>query len=34
MTPIICVGEGLDIRKAGQHVEYTCWPGEAARWPD
>lgn len=23
MTPIICVGEGLDIRKAGQHVEYT-----------
>lgn len=23
MTPIICVGEGLDIRKAGQQVEYT-----------
>ena len=23
MTPIICVGEGLDIRKAGDHVEYT-----------
>ena len=23
MTPIICVGEGLDIRKAGTHVEYT-----------
>ena len=23
MTPIVCVGEGLDIRKAGQHVEYT-----------
>ena len=23
MTPIICVGEGLDIRKAGEHVEYT-----------
>lgn len=23
MTPIICVGEGLDIRKAGEHVSYT-----------
>lgn len=23
MTPIICVGEGLDIRKAGNQVEYT-----------
>lgn len=23
MTPIICCGEGLDIRKAGHHVEYT-----------
>ena len=23
MTPIICCGEGLDIRKAGRHVEYT-----------
>lgn len=23
MTPIICVGEGLDIRKAGQQVDYT-----------
>jgi triosephosphate isomerase (TIM) len=23
MTPIICVGEGLDIRKAGEHVPYT-----------
>jgi triosephosphate isomerase len=23
MTPIVCVGEGLDIRKAGEHVEYT-----------
>ncbi len=23
MTPIICVGEGLDIRKAGEHVAYT-----------
>lgn len=23
MTPIVCVGEGLEIRKAGQHVSYT-----------
>ncbi|AQX16757.1 MULTISPECIES: triose-phosphate isomerase [Tessaracoccus] len=23
ITPIICVGEGLDIRKEGRHVEYT-----------
>jgi triosephosphate isomerase len=23
MTPIVCVGEGLTIREAGEHVEYT-----------
>lgn len=23
MTPIVCVGEGLEIRKAGTHVSYT-----------
>jgi triosephosphate isomerase len=23
VSPIVCVGEGLDIRKAGTHVEYT-----------
>ncbi|MGN6161043.1 MAG: triose-phosphate isomerase [Marmoricola sp.] len=23
MTPIVCVGEGLDVRKEGRHVEYT-----------
>jgi triosephosphate isomerase len=23
MTPIVCVGEGLDVRRAGTHVEYT-----------
>jgi len=23
MTPIVCVGEGLDIRQAGNHVEYA-----------
>ena len=23
MTPIVCVGEGLEIRQAGEHVPYT-----------
>ena len=23
MTPIVCVGEGLEVRKAGDHVAYT-----------
>jgi triosephosphate isomerase len=23
MTPIVCVGEGLEVRKAGRHVEHT-----------
>ncbi|WP_456694899.1 triose-phosphate isomerase [Aeromicrobium sp. P5_D10] len=23
MSPIVCVGEGLDVRKAGEHVAYT-----------
>jgi len=23
ITPIVCIGEGLDVRKAGQQVEYT-----------
>ncbi|WP_103502498.1 MULTISPECIES: triose-phosphate isomerase [unclassified Streptomyces] len=23
LTPILCIGEGLDIRKAGEHVPYT-----------
>jgi triosephosphate isomerase len=23
LTPIVCVGEGLDVRKAGRHVEHT-----------
>jgi triosephosphate isomerase len=23
MSPIVCVGEGLDVRKAGEHVSYT-----------
>ena len=23
LTPIVCVGEGLEVRKSGQHVEYT-----------
>ena len=27
MTPIVCVGEGLDVRKEGRQVEYTPRPG-------
>jgi triosephosphate isomerase len=23
MTPIVCVGEGLDVRREGRHVEHT-----------
>lgn len=23
ITPIVCVGEGLDVRQAGNHIEYT-----------
>jgi triosephosphate isomerase len=23
MTPIVCVGEGLEVRKEGRHVEFT-----------
>ena len=30
LTPIICVGEGLDVRKAGNHVEYTIAQVDAA----
>lgn len=30
LSPIICVGEGLDIRQAGQHVEYTIAQLKAA----
>lgn len=37
MIPIICMGEGLDIRKAGDHVRYTlaqldgCFAGMSAQ---
>ncbi len=24
LTPILCVGEGVDVREAGQHVEHSC----------
>jgi triosephosphate isomerase (TIM) len=24
MTPIVCVGEGLEVRRAGEHVTYSC----------
>ena len=27
MTPIVCVGEGLDVRKAGEQVAHTLGPG-------
>lgn len=30
ITPILCVGEGLDIREAGQHVEHTLSQLDAA----
>ncbi|HLV56887.1 MAG TPA: triose-phosphate isomerase [Actinotalea caeni] len=30
MTPIICVGEGLDVRKAGEQVSYTLAQVEGA----
>ena len=30
MTPIVCVGEGLDIRKEGRQVEYTVAQVEGA----
>ena len=23
LTPIVCIGEGLEVRKAGQHIEHT-----------
>ena len=26
MTPIVCVGEGLEVRQAGRHVEHTPRP--------
>jgi triosephosphate isomerase len=30
LTPIVCVGEGLDVREAGRHVEHTVAQVEAA----
>ena len=40
MTPIVCVGEGLDIRKEGRQVEYTLGQVDgslaglsSSRWP-
>ena len=27
MTPIVCVGEGLEVRQAGEQVPYTLGPG-------
>jgi triosephosphate isomerase (TIM) len=30
LTPIVCVGEGLDVREAGRHVEHTLAQVDAA----
>jgi triosephosphate isomerase (TIM) len=30
LTPIVCVGEGLEVRKAGEHVAYTTAQLDAA----
>lgn len=30
ITPIICVGEGLDVRQAGDHISYTLGQVDAA----
>lgn len=30
LTPIVCVGEGLEVRKAGSHVEHTVSQVQAA----
>ena len=31
--PIVCVGEALDVRQAGEHVAHTAWRSSTARWP-
>ena len=33
MTPIVCVGEGLDVRQAGDARRRTRSPRSTARWP-
>ena len=33
ITPILCVGEGLDVREAGEHVEHTLAPARRRRSP-
>ncbi len=30
ITPIVCVGEGLEVRKEGRHVEHTLWQVEGS----
>src|SRR5215217_5457865 len=30
LTPILCVGEGLEIRKAGDHVDHCCAQADAS----
>ena len=33
LTPIICIGEQLEVREAGNHVEYNVEISCRARWP-
>ena len=33
MTPILCVGEGLEVREAGAHVAARARRSSTARWP-
>jgi triosephosphate isomerase (TIM) len=30
MVPLLCIGEGLDVRREGRHVEHTLWQLGAA----
>ena len=33
MTPIVCVGEGLAVRQAGEHVAHCTRASSTGRWP-
>ena len=33
LTPILCVGEGLDIREQGSHVAHCSRPARRGAWP-
>ena len=32
IAPILCIGEGLEVREAGEHVR-TRWPSSTPGWP-